>query len=112
MLPGMNMKNMAKAMKRMGIQQTELEVKQVIMKLEDKELVFNDPHVSQVNMMGQKTYQITGEPEERSLDTKPEISEEDLKIVIEQTGKTIEEAKEAIEKHKGDLAKAIMELKE
>lgn len=108
----MNMKNMAKAMKRMGIQQTELDVKQVIMKLEDKELVFENPQVSQVNMMGQKTYQVAGEPQERSLDTKPEISEDDIKIVIEQTGKTIEEAKQAIEKHKGDLAKAIMELKE
>jgi nascent polypeptide-associated complex subunit alpha len=112
MMPGMNMKNMAKAMKRMGIQQNELEVKQVIMKLEDKELVFDNPQVSQVNMMGQKTYQVVGEPQERSLDTKPEISEDDVKIVIEQTGKTIEEAKAAIEKHQGDLAKAIMELKE
>ncbi|MBD3361920.1 nascent polypeptide-associated complex protein [Candidatus Woesearchaeota archaeon] len=112
MLPGMNMKNMAKAMKRMGIKQNELNVKQVIMKLEDKELVFDNPQVSQVNMMGQKTYQVVGEPQERSLDEKPEISEEDLKVVIEQTGKTIEEAKAAIEKHKGDLAAAIMELKE
>jgi nascent polypeptide-associated complex subunit alpha len=112
MMPGMNMKNMAKAMKRMGVQQTELEVKQVIMKLEDKELVFENPQVSQVNMMGQKTYQVVGEPQERSLDTKPEISEDDVKIVIEQTGKTIEEARQAIEKHKGDLAKAILELKE
>lgn len=108
----MNMKNMAKAMKRMGIQQNELEVKQVIMKLEDKELVFNNPQVSQVNMMGQKTYQVVGEAEERNLDTKPEVSEDDVKVVIEQTGKTIEEAKAAIEKHEGDLAAAIMELKE
>jgi len=106
----MNMKNMAKAMKRMGIQQNELEVKQVIMKLEDKELIFENPQVSQVNMMGQKTYQIIGEPQERELKT--EISEDDVKVVIEQTGKTIEEAKAAIEKHKGDLAAAIMELKQ
>lgn len=106
----MNMKNMAKAMKRMGIQQNELEVKQVIMKLEDKELIFENPQVSQVNMMGQKTYQIIGEPQERELKT--EISEDDVKVVIEQTGKTIEEAKAAIEKHKGDLAAAILELKQ
>ncbi|MBW2968717.1 nascent polypeptide-associated complex protein [Candidatus Woesearchaeota archaeon] len=110
MMPGMNMKNMAKAMKRMGIQQNELEVKQVIMKLEDKELIFENPQVSQVNMMGQKTYQIIGEPQERELKT--EISEDDVKVVIEQTGKTIEEAKAAIEKHKGDLAAAILELKQ
>jgi len=60
--------------------------------------------------MGQKTYQIIGEPQERELKT--EISEDDVKVVIEQTGKTIEEAKAAIEKHKGDLAAAILELKQ
>jgi len=112
MMPGMNMKNMAKAMKRMGIQQKEIEAKQVIIKLEDKKLVFDNPQVSQVNMMGQKTYQIVGEPQEKSLETKPEVSEDDIKVVAEQTGKTTEEAKQAIEKHKGDLAAAIMELKE
>ena len=108
----MNMKNMAKAMKRMGIQQKELDAKQVIIKLEDKQLIFDNPQVSQVNMMGQKTYQIAGEAQEKSLETKPEVSEDDIKVVADQTGKTTEEAKKAIEKNNGDLAAAIMELKE
>lgn len=110
MMPGLNMKNMAKAMKRMGIQQTELEAKQVIIKLDDKELIFTNPQVSKVNMMGQETYQIVGNAEEKTTSTTPEISEDDIKTVMEQTGKNHDESKTAIENNNGDLAAAIMEL--
>ena len=61
MFPGMNPKMMKQAMKKMGMKQEELNAKQVIIVLEDKELVFENPGVSKVNMMGQDTYQITGE---------------------------------------------------
>ena len=101
---------MAKAMKRMGIQQTELEAKQVIIRFEDKELIFTNPQVSKVNMMGQETYQIIGEPEEKNVNTTPDISEDDIKTVMEQTGVSHDNAKEAIEKNNGDLAATIMEL--
>jgi nascent polypeptide-associated complex subunit alpha len=102
---------MAKAMKRMGIQQTELDAKEVIIRLEDKELVFKNPQVAKVNMMGQETFQIIGKPEERSISTEPEISEEDIQTVAEQAGVDKEKALEAIKKHKGDIAAAILELK-
>jgi nascent polypeptide-associated complex subunit alpha len=111
MIPGMSSRDMAKAMKRMGIQQTELDAKEVIIKTEDKELVFKNPKVSKVNMMGQKTYQVVGEPVERPLSTEPEISEEDIKTVMEQTGVEHDKALEAIQQNKGDLAAAILQLK-
>jgi len=107
----MNSRSMAKAMKRMGIQQTELDAKEVIIRLEDKELVFTKPQVAKVNMMGQETFQVIGTPEERSISTEPEISEEDIQTVIDQTGVDKEKALEAIKKHKGDIAAAILELK-
>lgn len=107
----MNSRSMAKAMKRMGIQQTELNAKEVIIRLEDKELVFANPQVAKVNMMGQETFQVIGTPEERSISTEPEISEEDIQTVVEQTGVEKEKALEAIKKHKGDIAAAILELK-
>ena len=108
MLPGMNPRQMRQAMKRMGIQQEDLEVREIVMKLEDKELVFRNPEVAKVNMMGQKTYQIVGEPEERSLE--PEISEEDIKTVMEQANVSEEKAKKALDETKGDLAEAIIKL--
>ena len=112
MMPGMDPRMVKQAMKRMGIQQEEIEATEVIIKCPDKEIVISNPSVSKVKMMNEESFQITGEAEERSLDAKPEISEDDIKTVVEQTGVKEEVAKEAIEKNNGDLAAAIMELKQ
>lgn len=103
---------MRQAMKRLGIQQEEINAKEVIIRLEDKEIVITNPSVSKINMMGQETYQVIGEEQERPLSTAPEINEEDINTVAEQAGVTKEKAKKAIEEAKGDLAEAIMKLKE
>lgn len=108
MLPKMNQKDIAKAMKRLGIQQEELEAHQVIIRLADKELVFSDPQVVKVNVMGQESYQITGNPEEHQIE--PVITEEDIKTVMEQAKVDRERAMAAIKNNKGDLAAAILEL--
>jgi nascent polypeptide-associated complex subunit alpha len=108
MFPGMNPKDLAKAMKRMGIQQEELEAHEVIIRLADKDLVFSDPAVTKVNAMGRVSFQISGEPEEHLRE--PNISEEDLKMVMEQAKVDRETALEAIKEHKGDLAETILEL--
>ncbi|MBU1199461.1 MAG: nascent polypeptide-associated complex protein [Nanoarchaeota archaeon] len=111
MIPGMNPRQMKQAMKRMGIQQEDLDAKEVIIRLEDKEIVISNPNVSKVNMMGQDTYQIVGEESIRELDATPDINEDDIQTVVEQTGASEEDAKAAIEECKGDLAEAIMKLK-
>lgn len=110
MMPGMNPRKMAQMMKRMGIQQTEIDATEVIIKTPDKELVIQNPQVSKVNMMGQETLQIIGDIHERELETTPEISEDDIKTVMEQANVSEEEAKAAIEDNDGDLAAAIMSL--
>jgi nascent polypeptide-associated complex subunit alpha len=111
MFPGMNPRKMAQAMKKMGISQQEIDATEVVIKTRDKEFVISNPQVSKVNMMGQETFQVVGNIEERALDQKPEISEEDIKTVMEQASVDEEKAKEAIEKNNGDLAAAIIELK-
>lgn len=108
----MNPRQMEKMMRQMGIQQEDLDCKEVIIKLEDKELVFSNPQVAKVNMMGQASYQIVGEPEERALETTPDINEEDIKTVMEQAGVDEAKAKAALEETKGDLAEAILKLAE
>jgi nascent polypeptide-associated complex subunit alpha len=110
MMPGMNPRAMRQAMKRMGIQQQELDAKEVIIKLEDREIVISNPSVSKINMGGQQTYQVIGEEQERSLDTKPSISEDDVKTVMEQAKCSKEDALKAIEASEGDLAEAILKL--
>ncbi|MFH0867773.1 MAG: nascent polypeptide-associated complex protein [Candidatus Woesearchaeota archaeon] len=112
MIPGMNPRDMQKAMKRLGIRQEEIDATEVIIKTSDKEIIIHNPQVSKVNMMGQETFQVVGQPEERLISSEPEINQEDIETVMEQTGATEEKAKEAIENNDYDLAKAIMALKE
>lgn len=105
MFPGINPKQMQKAMQRMGIKQDEIEAKEVIIKLEDKNLVIKNPSVSKINMQGHETFQIMGDVSEES-----NIKEDDIKVVMEQTGCNEEEAKKALEKY-NDIAEAIISLK-
>ena len=112
MIPGMNPRDLQKAMKRLGMSQQEIDAKEVIIKTADKEIIIHNPQVSKVNMMGQETFQIIGRVEERALSSEPDISYDDIKTVMEQTGATEEESRQAIESNNGDLAKAIMDLKQ
>ena len=114
MIPGINPRDMQKAMKRLGITQQEIEATEVIIKTADTELVIHNPQVSKVNMMGQETFQIVGRVEERSISSESEeseINEEDIATVMEQTGATEKEARQAIADNKNDLARAIIALK-
>ena len=111
MIPGMNPRQMRMAMKKLGIQQEEIDAKEVIIRLEDREIVISKPSVTKVNMMGQDTYQVVGEESERSLSSKPEISEDDVATVAKQAGVSKEQARKAIEESEGDLAEAILKLK-
>ena len=108
MFPNINPKQLQKAMKRMGVKQEEIDATEVIIKTPDKELIIKDPHVAKVNMMGQESLQITGSIEERDLKS---YKEEDVKTVMDQANCSEEEAIEALEKSKGDLAEAILNLK-
>lgn len=111
MFPGMNSRKAKQMMSRLGVQQQDIEATEVIIKTLDKEIVIKNPQVAKVNMMGQQTYQVVGEAEERPINQEPEINEEDIKTVMEQTGVDKNKAKLTIQKHSGDLAAAIMELK-
>ncbi len=111
MFPGMNSRKAAQLMKRMGIQQVEIPATEVIIKTPEKEIIITEPQVSKVNMMGKDTFQIMGNVNERELSTEPEINEDDIKIVMEQADVSEKEAKKAIAESKGDLAKAILNLK-
>lgn len=110
MMPGVNKRQMEQMMRRMGIKQQELDVEQVIIKCSDKEIIIDNPQVSRVNMMGQKTYQIVGEEYEKGIDTTPDINEEDISTVMEQANVSKEDAIKALEDTSGNLAEAIMKF--
>jgi nascent polypeptide-associated complex subunit alpha len=111
MFPGINPRDAAKVMKRMGIQQQEIEATEVIIRTPDKELVISNPQVSKINMMGQETFQVIGEVTEKALTSEPDINEDDIKTVMEQASVSQDVAEQAIKDAGGDLAKAILDLK-
>jgi len=110
---GLNPKKMKKAMKKMGVKQDELPAKKVTIHLEDKKLVFDNPEVMEVDMMGNKTYQVVGKPSEEPLqERKVVIDQDDIQTVVDQTGCSEKEAKKAIKDADYDLAQAILSLSE
>ncbi len=111
MFPGVNPRQMQQMMKKMRIQQVDIPATELIIKTQQKHIIITNPSVQKVNMMGQETFQITGEVHQQEKSSTPEISEEDLKTVIEQTGCSEEKAKETLEETKGDLAETILKLK-
>lgn len=110
------LKQMERTMKKMGMDMKDInDVEEVVIVLKDKELVIKNPEVSKMNAMGQETYQVVGEAQERikgstSEPTSVEIDDDDIELVASQTGKTRKEAQQALEEVNGDLAGAIMKL--
>lgn len=111
MLPGIDPRMMKQAMKRMGIRQEDIDATEVIIKTPEKNIVIRNPAVSKINMSGQESFQVSGDIEEESISTEPDISEDDIETVMEQAGCSREKAENAIKATKGDLAEAILKLK-
>jgi len=102
-------------MQRMGLSMGEMpDVQEVIFKASNKEIVVENPQVAILDLHGQKIFQVTGERvTERAVEkevARVTIPEEDVRLVADQTGKSVEEAKRVLEETEGDLAKAILLL--
>jgi len=106
-------------MQRMGMNMDSVaDVQQVIIRTSGKDIVIDEPEVAILEVQGQKMYQIIGgqvseqAPSQRGATAAvaPTFSEEDVQLVADQTGRSLEKAKEALEECGGDLAKAILLL--
>ena len=107
-------------MQKMGMKVDEVaDVSQVIIRTSVKDIVIEAPMVTLVTVQGQAMYQIAGGSVSEtapqpiaSTVTAPTVREEDVQLVAEQTGKPVEEARKALLEAGGDLAKAIITLKQ
>ncbi len=125
---GMSPKQMARMMKKMGIEQKEIDgVKEVIIRFADKEWIISNVQLTVVKQAGSESFQVAGTKSERglsgSVESKPEetpevevekkieIPMEDAALVASQTGVDIQVAKQALEETGGDLAAAILKLR-
>lgn len=108
-----NPREAKRMMQRMGLNMDQLtDVQEVVIRTSSKEIVVKEPEVSILQVQGQKMFQVAGgQITEKALERKyPAIGEEDIRLVADQTGKSLEEAKRALEESEGDLAKAILLL--
>jgi len=98
-------------MQRMGLSMEGIpDVEEVIIRTAKKEIIVNNPEVAVLDLHGQRIFQVTGQITEKEVEKKMEIPEEDVRLVADQTGKSMEEAEKALEETGGDLAKAILLL--
>lgn len=111
MIPKMNPRQMEKMMRQMGIKNENIEADEVIIRCADKEIIISNPNVQKVNMMGQDSYQISGEISERNIDEDaPKFTDDDIQMVMDQTNCSKNEAEDALKETTGDIAEAILIL--
>jgi nascent polypeptide-associated complex subunit alpha len=124
MMPGhMNPRQVKQAMRKLGIKTEELEdVTDVVIRTKTKQYVIKDAGVTIMEMQGQKTFQIVGEVEIMTTEAAapaapvqaarkaPEMPEEDVKLVMDQTGASREKAIEALKSTDGQPAEAILKI--
>jgi len=124
---GLNPRKMKQMMKQMGIDVTEIDAEEVIIRTEDHDLVFEGAEVTKMDARGQETYQIVGEPTEQAhgelesaeaggdadaADAGDDdgIPQDDIDIVVARTGASEDDARAALEANDGDLAAAVSQL--
>ena len=103
---GMDINKMQKMMKQMGIDSTEIKAKRVIIEKEDENIIISNPTITQIEMGGQKSFQIAGD-----ISTEGKTRDEDVSMVMEKAGVSREDAEKALKEAGGDIAEAIMKLK-
>ena len=109
---GLNPRQMKQMMRRMGIRTEEIDANTVTIHGSEREIIIEDPEVMKMVVQGREIFNITGgRIREREVEAAIEIEEDDVEIVSRQANVSKEEARNALEESKGDIAAAIMRLK-
>ena len=122
-------RQMRRRMQQQGIDMDQIDATRVIIERTEGSLVIEQPEVILMKQMGQEIYQVIGEAHEVSseelvieegseipvdLDSselKPTITENDVMLVASQANVDKEEARAVLTDCEGDIAKAILYLK-
>ncbi|MBY9002370.1 MAG: Nascent polypeptide-associated complex protein [Candidatus Lokiarchaeota archaeon] len=122
-------RQMRRRMQQQGIDMDQIEATRVIIEGPDKTLIIDQPEVILMKQMGQEIYQVIGDAHEASQgeeiiiesdqdeellsqdEMKLEITENDVMLVASQANVETEEARAVLNDCDGDIAKAILFLK-
>ena len=99
-------------MQRMGMQVKQIDdVTRVVIESASKRIVIDEPEVAVVTVQGQTVYEVGGG---RAREEGPSGagSEDDAKLVAAQAEVSVEQAASALRQSGGDLAQAIILLKQ
>ena len=95
----------------MGINMEEVKgAEEVIIRTKEREIVVRSPSVFELKAKGVRIFQVSGSDIEEKEIERPKIKEEDILLVMAQTGVNRERAMAALEEANGDIAMAIMSL--
>jgi nascent polypeptide-associated complex subunit alpha len=127
----MDPRKMQQMMEQMGIDMTEIDAEEIVIRTADEELVFENTSVRRMDAQGQETYMIADSPSETrerggtetgdttaesSADASAEesdddaIPQDDVDLVAQRAGVSESAAREALEATDGDLAAALARL--
>ncbi len=118
-------------MSQQGINMDQIDATRVIIEGSEKTLIIEQPEVILMKQAGQEIYQVIGQAEEVSSENfsigsekiiqeiislenteiKPIITENDILLVASQTNVENEEAEKVLKECNGDIAKAILLIK-
>ena len=122
-------RQMRRRMQQQGIDMEQVEATRVIIEGHDKTLIIDQPEVILMKQMGQEIYQVIGDAHEASQGeeviiesdqdeellsqdgVKTNITENDVMLVATQANVDTEEARAVLTDCEGDIAKAILFLK-
>ena len=124
-------RQMRRRMQQQGVEMDQIEATRVIIEGTEKTLILEQPEVILMKQAGQEIYQIIGQAEEVSSDAitvnsdndiengemieatevKPTITENDIMLVATQANVDKMEAETVLNECNGDIAKAILFLK-
>lgn len=112
MMPNLDPRALKSMMDKMGIKSTEIPASRVTIECTDKQIIINNPQIMEINAQGNVSYQISGDISEGAIEEpKIEITEDDIKTVMDQAGSDYETSKAALDTANGDIAEAIINIK-
>ena len=101
-------KRAEKMMKKMGMNMEDIPALKVTIETDEGNIIVSNPSVAKISMQGQETFQVSGDIVQEE---KEQFSDEDINMIVEQTGVSEEEARSKLEET-GDIAEAILQLSE
>jgi len=113
MMPNMDPRTLKNLMSKMGIKSSEIAADSVTIECSDCDIIVRNPQVTRIEAQGMVSFQVSGDVEEKEKSVDVEITEDDIRMVMEKSGiDDRDKAEQALRAAGGDIAEAIMNIKE